>query len=168
MRNPRTRLILDPDACPCYHGGSSRHQAETGTAPEPSAEKDKAMTTPTLTTITRTGFPPLRFNGTDLAYADTRVEGGETQNRWVEVTLFKTSGGKYVARVARKSQWRDEDTTIEATVYADAAALIQGLRNDEGRLGRASQEALERAAGLYPGTAPTDDGIAAAYVETVD
>lgn len=133
------------------------------TAPAPSAESEQSKTMQAIT-ITRTGQPPLRFVGEEISQGDTKTADS---NRWTVVTLYRTKGGKYVSVVKRITQWQGEHNTTEATVYPDAQSLIEGLRNEGGTLGPASQEALDRATGRY-GSAVADDGIAAAYVETVD
>ena len=101
---------------------------------------------PTVT-ITRTGEPPLRFVGTEIGCGDTKIDQGNRANRWTEVTIYRTKGGKYIAHVGYRTCWQGEHSTDSAKSFTAPAELVEWLRSDnDGRLGRASQEACEEAA----------------------
>ena len=113
-------------------------------------------------TITRTGEPPLRFAGFEIGSGDTKIDGGNRANRWTEVTIYITKGGKYVAHVGHRTCWQGEHDTDNARSFATPVELVEWLKNDnDGRLGRASQEACEEAA-------KNDEAFGKAFVEEVD
>lgn len=59
-------------------------------------------------TLRRTGQAPLRFQGELLAEADGEYESGRDFNRWHELTVYRTRGGKYVLRIAYRSAHQGE------------------------------------------------------------
>lgn len=109
-------------------------------------------------TLTRTGQPPLRFKGVLLGVGSTR---GQSSTRWTEVSIHRTSGGKFVACVARRTQWENEHDHVDAKASSTAAEVIGWLGGSEGTLGPASQKAVEQAA-------QSDPAFAAAWQERVD
>ena len=113
-------------------------------------------------TITRTGEPPLRFTGIEIGSGDTKIDGGNRANRWTEVTIYITKGGKYVAHVGYRTCWQGEHDTDNARSFATPIELVEWLRSDnDGRLGRASQEACEEAA-------KNDEAFGKSFVEEVE
>lgn len=113
-------------------------------------------------TITRTGEPPLRFTGVEIGSGDTRIEGGNRANRWTEVTIYRTKGGKLIAHVGYRTCWQGEHDTDNAKSFETPAELVEWLKDDnDGRLGRASQEACEDAA-------KNDEAFGKAFVEEVE
>lgn len=112
--------------------------------------------------ITRTGEPPLRFAGVEIGSGDTKIDGGSRANRWTEVTIYITKGGKYIAHVGYRTCWQGEHDTDNARSFTTPAELVEWLKEDnEGRLGRASQEACEEAA-------KNDSEFGKAFVEEVE
>ena len=111
--------------------------------------------------IKRDGLPPLSFTGEQIASASSRAVSGADQNRWIEVLIFKTKGGKYVGHVKRLTRWEGERDTSAAASYPAAADLIEWLKEGESTLGRISQEAVEEAA-------KTDPAFATAWVEEIE
>jgi hypothetical protein len=100
--------------------------------------------------ISRTGTAPLKFsaqltdqNGSGAGWKGSTQDVSST--RWTEVWIYKTKGGKYVAKVARISQWQNEETKVEAQAFTEPSELIDYLKNEDGLLGEASQEAVEAA-----------------------
>jgi hypothetical protein len=59
--------------------------------------------------LARTGDLPLAFEGECLAKATSKRTEGPGQNRWHDLTLYRTAGARYVLCVCYRSQWRDED-----------------------------------------------------------
>lgn len=114
-------------------------------------------------TVTRDGQPPIRFTGEELANASNYSHQGPNQNRWTVVTIWKTKGGKYVARVVRRTQWQGESDRYSATSAATPEEIIKWLQGDDDAtsLGSVSQEAVEDAA-------KQDPAFAAAWVEEVE
>ena len=116
---------------------------------------------PTIT-ITRTGEPPLRFTGAEIGSGSTRTSSGDSSNRWTTVKVYRTKGGKYVASVGHYTCWKGEHDSIEAGSFTTPAELVEWLKSDnDGRLGRASQEACEEAA-------KNDEAFGRAFVEEVE
>ena len=112
--------------------------------------------------ITRTGEPPLRFTGTKIGSGSTRTNRGEGQNRWTTVTIYRTKGGKLIAHIGYRTCWQGEHDTDNAKSFTTPAELVEWLKDDnDGRLGRASQEACEEAA-------KNDAEFGKAFVEEVE
>ena len=109
-------------------------------------------------TITRTGEPPLRFSGTNIGSGNNATGAG----RGVKVSIYRTKGGKYVAEICYRTCWQGETNTYKAEAFTTPAELVEWLRADnEGRLGRTSQEACEEAA-------ENDEAFGKAFVEEVE
>ena len=66
--------------------------------------------------LTRTGDAPLIFSGELLAAAGDRIHGGQEQNRWHELLLYRTTGGTYVVGIGYKSTWQGESERFEVHV----------------------------------------------------
>ena len=113
-------------------------------------------------TLERTGLPPIRFTGIEVGSGSTRTVSGEGQNRWTTVCIYRSKGGKWLAHVRRMTCWEGEQCSYSATSAATPAELIAWLSNDnDGHLGRASQEACEEAA-------KNDAEFGKAFVEEVE
>lgn len=117
---------------------------------------DTTQTEPTI--ITRDGLPPLRFCGEEIGSGSTR---GLNSTRWTVVTIYRTRGGRYITEIERKTCWQGERDWTDAGSYATAREALDSLRDDEGRLGLASQEAVDCAASRDP-------AWSAVWVEEVD
>lgn len=108
--------------------------------------------------IERTGLPPLRFIGMPVGNGSTR---GTNSNRWTNVRIFVTQGGKWVASIVNRTQWEGEHDYAKAQGFETPKELIKFLSDDEGLLGRASQEACEAASSKCP-------DFSTAFVENID
>ena len=109
-------------------------------------------------TITRTGEPPLRFTGAEIGSEKVATGAG----RGIRVQIYKTKGGKYVASVEHNTCWQGEHSTTSAKSFATPLEVVEWLRSDnDGRLGRASQEACKEAA-------KNDEAFGKAFVEEVE
>jgi hypothetical protein len=111
-------------------------------------------------TIKRDGLPPIAFTGERIASATSKT-GTNDAGRWVDVEIYRTQGGSYVASVERITQWEKERSAYAGASRKTAAELIDWLKKDDGTLGAVSQEAVESAA-------KTDPAFAAAWIETVE
>lgn len=78
--------------------------------------------------ITRTGDRPLVFTGELIAVADGRFHAGQEQNRWHEIRIYRTSGGKYVLQVDYFTRWQGEDNVHYASTHDSAEALANALK----------------------------------------
>jgi len=87
-------------------------------------------------TLTRTGDRPLSFTGELLAVADGRIHSGQEQNRWHEIRVYKTAGGKYVLEIEYCTCWQGENSHHRGSVHSNTDALLANLRdyNPIGRL----------------------------------
>ena len=111
--------------------------------------------------IERDGLPPIAFIGEIIGEGTTRTCRGETQNRWTEVEIYRTKGGRYIARVKHISCWQGEFNASEAKSLATPAEVIAYLQDEGERLGAAAEEAVIAAT-------KADPGFAAVWVETVE
>lgn len=118
-------------------------------------------------TIKRDGQRNLTFQGELIAEAHGRWQNGREQNRWTDLTLYKTAGGKYVLQNEYNTQWQGEANSDDAWVLATAQEVYDKLTEDaiehdsEQPLGRLDKELLEDAA-------KADPAFAALLVEAVD
>lgn len=101
--------------------------------------------------ISRDGQRPLRFTGTLIVQDNNQPSFGLNQNRWTDIALYRTKGGKFVIRVKQISQWANEKNSCRAAALDTAAEVIAWLAADnDGHLGRLSQAILEKAAKQLP------------------
>lgn len=116
----------------------------------------------TQITIKRTGLPPLRFTGEKIGSGDTRIEHGNRANRWTEVNIYITKGCKWIAEVRSITCWQGEHDHFKASSFDTPKELIDWLSEDnDGVLGRASQEACDNAA-------KNSTTFAESFVELID
>jgi len=96
-----------------------------------------------------------------LARPRNEIQNGNRANRWTEVAIWKTKGGRYIAHVERFTQWQGESGSSEATSCASVFEVIECLQGEDGILGVVSQKAVEQAS-------ETDPAFANAWVEEVE
>ena len=99
----------------------------------------------TTTTVERTGQAPLRFTSVADWSDSNEIQNGNHANRWTKVVIYKTQGGKYIARVSSYTQWQGESDYHKAESFETPAEVIEYLKDDEGHLGRVSQGAIQEA-----------------------
>jgi hypothetical protein len=80
--------------------------------------------------VLRTGQPPLRFAGELAAEASSKEHQGPLQNRWHEIAVYRTAGGKLVASVVFRTIWQGEHDAHWARLAERDKALIDDLQND--------------------------------------
>lgn len=114
-------------------------------------------------TIKRTGLPPVVFYGKEIASANNHIGPNGPRNRWFQVEIYQTKGGRYVASFFYYTQWQGESDHVTANSFDTASEVIDWLRlkDDDGLLGEVGQEAVEEAA-------ENDPAFAAAWVEVVE
>jgi arylamine N-acetyltransferase len=79
-------------------------------------------------TLSRTGDVPLKFEGEHLAGISTQQgPGGKDRNRWYEVDLYRTRGGKYVLKVHFMTLWQGEQFVIHVILCDDTAGVRKAL-----------------------------------------
>ena len=110
--------------------------------------------------IKRDGLPPIAFTGERIASASNEINSNGRANRWTEVKIYRSKGGKFIATLSRLTCWQGESDRHSAASFATAAEVIEWLKEGESGLGSVSQEAVEEAAEASP-------EFAAAWVEEV-
>lgn len=99
----------------------------------------------------------VQFNGTHLGGATTQLVG---KLRWIEIDIYRTVAGKYVAEIIGCSDVDGEQDFITTHEANQPQQLIEQMTY-KGRLSRPSQDALEAASN-------SDAALAAIYrVQTV-
>lgn len=83
------------------------------------------MTESETFTLTRTGAAPLRFQGRLIAENDGERQAGSEHNRWHELAIYQTSGGRYVVRIAFCTRWEGE-------LHHDIAEIVDAGKDTGG------------------------------------
>lgn len=78
-------------------------------------------------TLTRTGERPLKFKGEVIAEAGGRWHTGQEQNRWHDIRIYRTAGGKHVLEVEYCTCWQGENNYHSAIVYDTVEAAVNAL-----------------------------------------
>jgi arylamine N-acetyltransferase len=78
-------------------------------------------------TISRTGDVPLKFEGEHLTGVSTQQIGGKDRNRWYEMDLYRTRGGKYVLKIHYMTLWQGEQFTSHVILCDDPAGVRKAL-----------------------------------------
>lgn len=79
-------------------------------------------------TLTRTGDRPLQFTGEIIAEAGGRLHAGQEQNRWHEIRVYRTVGGKYVLAVEYCTCWQGEDGHHHSSVHDTTADVAEEIK----------------------------------------
>lgn len=112
--------------------------------------------------VTRDGLPPIKFTGEEIGMGTTK---NHSSTRWSIVVIYATKAGKFVVAIETITQWQGETDSFSASSFATAREVIDWLGRDtgegDGKLDRASQDAVERAA-------KNSEAFALAWCETVD
>lgn len=113
--------------------------------------------------IGRDGLPPIVFTGEHIGGGSSHSHQGPNQNRWTEVNIYRTKGGRYVWSLAHRTIWQGESDSWSAGSCATAAEVIEALKGDRegGKLGSVSERAVVRAT-------ENDEAFAALWVEEVE
>jgi hypothetical protein len=75
-------------------------------------------------TLVRDGQPDLRFRGELLGEASSHSYQGPRQNRWHEVSVYRTTSGRYLAHVVYSTQWQGESGSRSVEVATTPRALL--------------------------------------------
>jgi len=110
--------------------------------------------------LVRQGLAPLTFTGEIIG----KGEIGNEQSG-VTIRIYRTKGNLYVAEIERRNYrggFNDVPPPYRNAVHDPSPAeIINWLKEDEKTLGKASQDAVEKAC-------ENDKGFAAAWVEKID
>lgn len=80
-------------------------------------------------TLKRTGKAPLRFKGELLEESEGERVGGRENNRWHELAVYRTPGGKYVVRIGYRTRWQGELGRDNAEIVAKPEEVAAVLRD---------------------------------------
>lgn len=81
-------------------------------------------------TLPRTGDAPLKFAGQLVAESGDNRFAGREQNRWHELALYRDNG-RFVLRVAFRTNWQGEPSYDWAWVCATPAEVRERLREHD-------------------------------------
>jgi hypothetical protein len=73
--------------------------------------------------VERDDAPDLRFSGELVAERSNRSFTGPTQNKWEELSLYRTAAGQWVAARVCCSNWQGSRDYHEAVVSKTAAKV---------------------------------------------
>jgi hypothetical protein len=77
--------------------------------------------------LSRSGTAPLKFNGELLSSANCEYVGGQQQNRYHEIDIYRTASGKYVLAINYHTRWQGEHGTHDVTTHEDINGVISQL-----------------------------------------
>lgn len=85
------------------------------------------------TIITRTGHPPLLFNGELIASVTGDVpskrERPGTRKRFHTIAVYRTDGGKYVVNIGYQSTWETESNNYQAFIVEKPGDVYSVLKS---------------------------------------
>lgn len=96
-------------------------------------------------TLEQTAGKSVRFTGVQIATAGGRFQNGREQNRYTELTLWRTKGGKYVLMIDYTTQWQGESCSTRVIPCATPADVVAELTDEAGEIGRLDAELLRDA-----------------------
>lgn len=79
-------------------------------------------------TLRRTGQRPLAFQGELLAQASGKWQLHREHNRWHEIQVYETAGGKYIVAIAYRTIWEGEADHSYAEVCDEPTKVADVLR----------------------------------------
>lgn len=120
--------------------------AKRPASPPPAAEVEPGDG-PEEVVLPRTGLAPLKFRGELVAWSDGSRQGGREQNRWHELAVYRTAGGKFVVSVEYHTRWQGEQGHEVAAVVDGPADVVRKL---------AEYDPAEDVQGYPPGPAYAD------------
>lgn len=81
------------------------------------------------TAVIRTGQPPLKFDGVQLATASSKKDGSRHEAKaWYEASVYRTKAGGYVATAVYRTMWAHEREYRWATPHGTATEAISWLQ----------------------------------------
>ena len=78
--------------------------------------------------IHRGNMKDLVFTGEEIASASNKWINGQDQSRWEDLTLYRTTGGKYVLQREYCTQWQGESGSDDAEIFDNVAELNEHFR----------------------------------------
>jgi len=83
--------------------------------------------------LTRDGIRPLAFTGEQIANDSTHSHQGSRQNRWHEVTVYRTAKGKIIVQIEYHTCWQGESDRNSAQVFDDLPSAVAFLESEDGQ-----------------------------------
>ena len=77
--------------------------------------------------LPRDGQKDIKLRGVELSEVSSKWHRGEAQNRWTEISLYKSCSGKLVAYVCGRTQWQGEQDRHAVHVCETQEELINDL-----------------------------------------
>ncbi len=105
--------------------------------------------------LVRQGKPPLKFTGIIIGTGE--IGNGQSG---ITIRIYRTKGNHYIPEIERPNA-RNEEFFRNAAHFRNPSEAIDWLKEGEDTLGKASQDAIEKACG-------NDKEFAAAWVEVVE
>jgi hypothetical protein len=87
----------------------------------------------------------VKFAGYVMADVTSHSNQGPSQNRWTEISIYRTRGGKYIVQIVGLTCYQGESNRYEVTVCATEDEVVKALEGGEGQLGWLAKDALDEA-----------------------
>ena len=81
--------------------------------------------------LPRSGNSPLAFDGELIAESDGQRQFGKEHNRYHEIAVYRTDGGKYVVAIRYHTHWQGEAHHDFAIAVDTASEAADEFRNHE-------------------------------------
>jgi hypothetical protein len=81
--------------------------------------------------LQRTGNTSLKFDGEIVAESRPALgsgKKGKDPQRWHELVIYKTAGGKFVLAISYRAEWKGEQSHYSADILPDVASVIAAIR----------------------------------------
>lgn len=77
--------------------------------------------------LTRTGKPPVRFDGELIAESEGRLVGSRDQTRYHDLRVYRTAAGRWVGQVEYHTRWEGEQGRTTVYVCDTPSSLAESL-----------------------------------------
>lgn len=92
--------------------------------------------------LKRDGEKDIQFKGELIGEGSSQSHSGPCSNRWTEIDIYRTEGGKYVVSIIGRTCWQGETDRFQAVICDTPADVVDAMRQD-GYLSRVAKEALD-------------------------
>lgn len=96
-------------------------------------------------TLKRSGMRDLRFQGEQIAFVSDRESQGPKQNRYTELTLYRTTKDQYVLRIEARTHWQGEHNSDYTYVLHNESELLDHFLRENGAIDDLDKQLLEAA-----------------------
>ena len=94
----------------------------------------------------RDGKRDLRFKGERIANVSDEWQNESQQNRWSELSIYRTSSGKYVVHKRYRTCWVGESDGDAAVICSSPKEVYDCLVGKDGELSSLSKKLLQKTA----------------------